>query len=152
MSAKQHRIVINDLSSSNETIARPFPGEVVGYDAAEKLYRIRYEDGDEEEMDEAKLGNFAVSAASVIGALTDASENEAPDSSEENEENEDPTVAPSSAIGEDALDLADDIDRRDDALCVAPYAADIFDHFRATEALVPLGDPHDADAHRELVD
>ena len=34
---------------------RPFSGNVIRYDADAKLYSIRYEDGDEEELDEGEL-------------------------------------------------------------------------------------------------
>ena len=39
-------------------IERPFSGNVIGYDADAKLYSIRYEDGDEEEMDEGELAEI----------------------------------------------------------------------------------------------
>ena len=37
---------------------RPFSGKIIGYDTDAKLYSIKYEDGDEEEMDEGELAEI----------------------------------------------------------------------------------------------
>eukprot|EP00584_Thalassiosira_punctigera_P025640 CAMPEP_0172555300 /NCGR_PEP_ID=MMETSP1067-20121228/58342_1 /TAXON_ID=265564 ORGANISM="Thalassiosira punctigera, Strain Tpunct2005C2" /NCGR_SAMPLE_ID=MMETSP1067 /ASSEMBLY_ACC=CAM_ASM_000444 /LENGTH=2498 /DNA_ID=CAMNT_0013343815 /DNA_START=188 /DNA_END=7684 /DNA_ORIENTATION=+ len=46
---------------------RPFPGEVVGYDADKKRYSVRYEDGDEEDVSEKELGKLVEAAEKVNG-------------------------------------------------------------------------------------
>ena len=37
---------------------RPFSGSVIGYDTEEKLYSVKYEDGDEEELNEQELSKI----------------------------------------------------------------------------------------------
>lgn len=44
---------------------RPFSGTIVSYDNYEKLYKVRYEDGDEEELDEGDIGKIIVKVGST---------------------------------------------------------------------------------------
>ena len=45
---------------------KPFDGEVVSYDAKAKYYKIRYEDGDEEEMDAKQIKPYLVGAPKLV--------------------------------------------------------------------------------------
>ena len=49
--------VFDDPKTGKE---RPFSGTIVSYDNYEKLYKVRYEDGDEEELDEGDIGKIIV--------------------------------------------------------------------------------------------
>ena len=46
---------------------KPFDGEVISYDAKAKYYKIRYEDGDEEEMDAKQIKPYLVGAPKMGG-------------------------------------------------------------------------------------
>jgi len=132
------------LDEDRDGEEHPFSGEVVGYDAIEKLYQVRYEDDDEEELDEVELGNIVVP---VVGGSISASASTMTDLSKKNLALP-PTVS-SEEEEDDTTTDTDDMDERDrcDPLCVTDYVRDIYDHFRAAEATLapPPPPPHGPD-------
>ena len=50
--------VSKEFYSEEDGEERPFSGEVISYDMGEKLYSVRYEDGDEEDLNEGDLSEI----------------------------------------------------------------------------------------------